>query len=174
MKSFTAETPHFSHQLIFICISFVLFFAFSFIDFRFLRRTDVIVSLFLFFCFLLVMLLFFGHTANGAQSWFNFGSFSFQPSDLMKLVLILVLAKYFSRRHVEIRNSKHIFISAVYALIPFLLVFFEPDFGSAMIIFFIWFGMTLASGIAKRHLLAVVGVGIASSIFLSRIKKPVL
>jgi rod shape determining protein RodA len=98
----------------------------------------------------------------GAKSWFNFGAFSFQPSDMMKLVLILILAKYFSRRHVEIRNIKHIFISALYAIVPFLLVFLQPDFGSAMIIFFIWFGMTLVSGIGKKHLLIVVGLGVIS------------
>lgn len=160
MKSFTSVTPYFSHQLVFIGISFFIFFAFSFVDFRFLRRTNVIVGIFLFFTFLLILLYFVGHTANGATSWFNFGFFSFQPSDLMKLVVILVLAKYFSRRHVEIRNIKHIFISALYAVIPFLLVFLQPDFGSAMIIFFIWLGMTLVSGIAKRHLLIVFGLGV--------------
>lgn len=160
MKSFTTDTPYFSHQVLFIGISFVIFFIFSFVDFRFLRRTDVLVSIFLFFILLLTAILFFGHTSNGARSWFDFGAFSFQPSDMMKLVLILVLAKYFSRRHVEIRNIKHIFISALYAIIPFLLVFLQPDFGSAMIIFFIWLGMTLVSGIGKRHLLVVLGLGL--------------
>lgn len=160
MKSFTSVTPYFSHQFLFIGISFLIFFLFSFIDFRFLRRTDILVVIYLLFIFMLLALIFLGHTSNGAKSWFDFGLFSFQPSDLMKLALILVLAKYFSRRHVEIRNIKHIFISALYAIVPFLIVFLQPDFGSAMIIFFIWFGMTLVSGISKRHLLLVMGVGI--------------
>ncbi len=159
MKSFTQETPFFSHQLLFIGLSFVIFFSFSFIDFRFLKRTDVLVSLFAFFSSLLILLFFAGHRTNGARSWFSFGGFSFQPSDVMTLVVIMMLAKYFSRRHVEIKNFKHIFISALYAMIPFLLVFLQPDFGSAVIIFFIWFGMTLVSGISKRHLLLVVGIG---------------
>jgi rod shape determining protein RodA len=77
-----------------------------------------------------------------------------------------MLAKYFSRRHVEIDNFKHIFISGIYALIPFLLVFFQPDFGAAIIIFFVWFGMTLVSGISKRHLLFVVGAGAVVFVFL--------
>jgi rod shape determining protein RodA len=108
----------------------------------------------------------FGHTAGGAQSWFSLGGFSFQPSDMMKLVVILMLAKYFSRRHIEIGNFKHIFISGLYALIPFILVFFQPDLGSAIIIFFIWFGMTLVSGISKRHLLIVMGGMIIAFVFL--------
>lgn len=159
MKSFTEDTPFFSHQLMWIAISFIVFFIFSYIDFRFLKRTDILVFLFLFFSGLLVLLFFIGSTINGAQSWFSFGGFSFQPSDMIKLVVILMLAKYFSRRHVEINDFKHIFISGLYAFIPLLLVFAQPDFGSAAIIFFIWFGMTLISGISKRHLLFVGAVG---------------
>jgi rod shape determining protein RodA len=166
MKSFTEETPFFSHQLIWIGISFVIFFILSNIDFRFLKRTEVLVALFSVFSGLLLLLFIAGKVSNGAQSWFDFGGFSFQPSDMMKLVVILMLAKYFSRRHVEIDNFKHIFISGIYALIPFLLVFLQPDFGGAMIIFFIWLGMMLVSGISKRHLLLVLGCGTIAFILL--------
>ena len=166
MKSFTGETSFFDRQLIWIGVSFIFFFFFSFIDFRFLKRTDVLVTLFLIFSSFLLLLFMFGHTAGGAQSWFSLGGFSFQPSDMMKLVVILMLAKYFSRRHIEIGNFKHIFISGLYALIPFILVFFQPDLGSAIIIFFIWFGMTLVSGISKRHLLIVMGGMIIAFVFL--------
>ncbi len=158
MKSFVpaeSEGNFFERQIIWILVSFVIFFIFSFIDFRFLKRTDILVFLFIFFSVILLLLFIVGTVANGAQSWFDFGGFSFQPADMMKLVLVLVLAKYFSRRHVEIRNIKHIFISGLYALVPFLLVLLQPDFGSAMIIFLIWFGMVLVSGISKRHLLLV-------------------
>lgn len=166
MKSFTETTPFYSHQLIWISISFVVMFFLSYIDFRFLKRTDVLVFLFLIFSGLLLLLFIVGHISNGAQSWFSFGGFSFQPSDMMKLVVILLLAKYFSRRHVEINNFKHILISGLYALIPFLLVFLQPDFGGAMIIFFIWMGMTLVSGISKRYLLLVLGMGVVAFVML--------
>jgi rod shape determining protein RodA len=166
MKSFTTETSYFSHQLVWIVISFVFLFVFSFVDFRFLKRTDVLVTLFSIFSGLLLLLFIFGHIAKGAQSWFSIGGFSFQPSDMMKLVVILMLAKYFSRRHIEIGNFKHILVSGLYAFIPFLLVFLQPDFGSAIIIFCIWFGMTLVSGISKKHLLIVVGVMAISFVIL--------
>ncbi len=166
MKSFTRETPFFSHQLIWILVSFIIFFSLSFIDFRFLKRTNVLVSIFAFFSGLLLLLFVTGHVSNGARSWFSFGIFSFQPADIMKLVVILMLAKYFSIRHVEINNFKHIFISGLYAFVPFLLVFLQPDFGSAIIIFLIWLGMILVSGISKKHLLLVFGAGIVAFIFL--------
>lgn len=160
MKSFTEATPYFSHQIVWIIISFSVFFIFSFIDFRFLKRTDVLVVLFSIFSFLLVLLFVFGHISNGAKSWFSLGGFSFQPSDMMKLVVVLMLAKYFSRRHVEIDNFKHIFISGLYAFIPFILVFLQPDFGSAIIILFIWIGMTLVSGISRKYFLLIAGAGV--------------
>ncbi len=158
MKSFTpAESSgdFFGRQIIWVAISFAVFLIFSFIDFRFLKRTDVLVFLFLLLSGILLLLVVVGSTGGGPKSWFNFGLFSFQPVDLMKLVLVLVLAKYFSRRHVEIRDFKHIFISGLYAFIPLILVLAQPDFGSAMVIMFIWFGMVLVSGISKKHLLLV-------------------
>lgn len=162
MKSFTENTPFFSHQLMWIGFCFVIFLVLSYSDFRFLKRTEVLVTIFGLFSLLLILLFIVGSVANGAQSWFSFGGFSFQPADMMKLVVILMLAKYFSRRHIEIGNFKHIFISGLYAFIPFVLVFLQPDFGSAIIILFIWIGMTLVSGISKKHFLIVVGLGIVS------------
>ena len=166
MTSFVGAENYFEKQSIFIVISVAVFFIFSVIDWRFLRRTDVLVGLFLFFSILLLVLFAVGHIANGAQSWFNLGGFSLQPSEMMKLVVILVLAKYFSRRHVEIAHVKHLLVSALYAMIPFFLVFLQPDFGSAIIIFLIWFGMTLVSGISRKHLLVVFGIGAIAFIIL--------
>ena len=163
MKSFTpleATTDFFGKQLLWVLISFAVFFIFSFIDFRFLKRTDVLVFLLLSLSFLLLVLTGLGHISHGAKSWFSFGFFSFQPVDLMKLVLVLVLAKYFSRRHVEIRDIKHIFISGFYAFIPLILVLLQPDLGSAMIVLFIWLGMVLVSGISKVHLFLVFMTGL--------------
>ncbi len=166
MSSFGGKGAFFEKQALWIVISFAVFFAFSFMDFRFLRRTGVIISLFAGGCGLLLFLFVLGSVFKGAQSWFNFGAFAFQPSDPMKLVLILVLTKYFSRRHMEIANIRHIIVSGVYAFIPFLLVALQPDFGSAVIIALIWFGMVLVSGISKKHLLLVFGLGIISGALL--------
>lgn len=159
MKSFApleGGADFFQKQIIWVLVSATVFFLFSFADFRLLKKTEVLVSLFLFFSFMLALLFILGHVSHGARSWFNFGFFYFQPADTMKLILVLILAKYFSRRHVEIHDIKHIFISGLYAAFPMFLVLFQPDFGSAMILFLIWLGMVLVSGIAKKHLLLVL------------------
>ncbi|MDP1689233.1 MAG: FtsW/RodA/SpoVE family cell cycle protein, partial [bacterium] len=165
MKSFILEENadnFFGKQIIWIILSLLVFFIFSLIDFRSLKRTNVIIFLYISLCLILLALFVLGSVAHGAKSWFDFGSFSFQPVDLMKLVLVIILAKYFSRRHVEIRNIKHIFISGLYVLIPFVLVLLQPDFGSAIIIFLIWLGMILVSGISKTHLFIVFISGVVA------------
>ncbi|MBI2618419.1 rod shape-determining protein RodA [Candidatus Kaiserbacteria bacterium] len=159
MNSFIGENYFFENQLVWTTVALTLFFLLSFVDFRFLRRTGVIVSLFVTSVALLLLIFIFGDIAKGAQNRFNFGAFAFQPADPIKLVIILLLAKYFSRRHIEIANIRHIFVSGFYAFIVFFLVLLQPDFGSAIIIALLWFGMVLVSGISKKHLLAVMLIG---------------
>lgn len=160
MYTFTGESILFEKQVLWIIIGLVVFFACSTIEFRFLRRTSVIMSCYAFVLTLLLLLFVLGHVSKGAQSWFRIGFAAFQPTDLVKIVVIALLAKYFSRRHVEIADFRHILISGIYAVIPFVLVLLQPDFGSAMVIFFIWFGMTIASGISKKHLALVGCIGL--------------
>jgi rod shape determining protein RodA len=169
MKSFTpaeGSDVFFNKQIIWILLGFLVFLIFSFIDFRFLKRTDVLVFLYLISSFILISVFVFGIISHGAESWLDFGFFSFQPADAMKLVLVLILAKYFSRRHVEIRYVKHIFISFFYAFVPLVLILMQPDFGSAMIVGFIWLGMVLVSGISKKHLFFVFTSGVLIFTFL--------
>lgn len=162
MNSFTGDGFFFSKQLVWIAISTFSLFIASVIDWRFLRRTDVSASIFLVSCIVLLLLFIAGSIFKGAKSWFDFGSFAFQPVDFAKLALIVVLAKYFSRRHIEIANIRHILTSGFYAFLIFILVFLQPDFGSSIIVFLIWFTMVLFSGISKKHLLAVLMIGLAS------------
>jgi len=166
MNSFSGDQHFFIRQSVWILIAVVVFFVSASIDWRFIRRTRVLVSLFVFTIGILLLLFGLGHMVKGAQSWFSLGTFSFQPSDLAKVVTILILAKYFSRRHIEIANIKHIFVSGIYAFIIFMLVLLQPDFGGAVIIFLVWFGMLLISGISKRHFFAVVLVGTTSVLLM--------
>jgi rod shape determining protein RodA len=162
MSDFDTSDSYFLKQSIWITIAIVAYILTSFIDYRFLKRTLTVMLVYGAGLGILTLLFVLGHVSKGAQSWFSFGGFSFQPSDIMKLVVIIVLAKYFSRRHVEIANVRHIIVSAIYTIIPFILIALQPDFGSAMIVLGLWFGLVLVSGISKKHLFAVLFLGIAS------------
>src|SRR3989344_769687 len=166
MNSFAGENTFFERQLIWIAISITLFLALSFVDFRFLRRTDIVVIIFSVSVTLLSILLLKGEAIKGARSWFDFGVLSFQPVDLAKLSLILLLAKYFSRRHIEIAHIRHIIVSGLYAGMIFFLVLLQPDFGSAIIILLVWLGMVLISGISKKHLSLVLFGGAVAVVIL--------
>lgn len=161
-----SPSPFFSKQLLWLSLSLAVFFAAGFLDWRFLRRSDVLFACFLAGAALLLLLLAAGTAVKGAQSWFDFGPFSVQPVEIVKLILILVLAKYFSRRHIEIAHIRHILVSGFYALVLFVLVLLQPDFGGAIVIACIWLGMVLLSGISKKHLLAVMLIGVLSGLFL--------
>jgi rod shape determining protein RodA len=128
-------------------------------DYRLLRTGNTVFYFFLSILVLLVLVLFVGEITLGAQSRFDLGFFSLQPSDPAKLILIIVLAKYFAKRHEQIGDFKHIIISGIYSLLIIGLVLIQPDFGSAVILSCVWLGMVLVSGIKIKHLLTVGLVG---------------
>ncbi len=159
MSSFQGDDSYFWKQGVWIIFSLSIFFVASLFEYRFLKQTRVVMTLYVLLLFLLSLLFVLGHVSKGAESWFHVGGVAFQPIDLMKVVLVIVLAKYFSRRHIEIANIRHIIVSFVYMLIPAALVILQPDFGSAMVLFAIWLGLVFVSGISIRHLLVVIAIG---------------
>ena len=156
MHSFSKESLFFERQIIWLLISVGVFFLFSLIDWSFLRRSGVVITIFLISCFFLFLVFFLGSVIKGSERWISFGFFNFQPSDPAKIALIILLAKYFSRRHVEIAHFKHIIVSGAYAFLLFILIFLQPNLSSSIIIFIIWFGMVMVSGIARKHIFFVL------------------
>jgi len=161
MNSFNGTDPFFVRQLIWIAAGVGIFFVASKIDWRFLRNSGVAASIYGVLMVPLLFLLLLGTAVKGARSWLSIGTLGIEPVEFVKLALIIALAKYFSRRHIEIRNFRHILVSGAYAAIVFVLVALQPDFGGAIIIFLLWLGMVLVSGISWRHLLTVLFVGIS-------------
>lgn len=159
MYSHVGDNEFFNRQLIWIAAATIALLMAMVPDYRFLRMGNTAFFLYLFTIGLLLLVLMIGEITLGAQSRFDLGFFSFQPSDPAKLVLIIVLAKYFAKRHELIGDFRHIIVSGMYALGIFGLVFIQPDFGSAIILFFVWLGMVLVSGIKLRHLLTVFLLG---------------
>ncbi len=161
-----------SRQLLWLAIAFCVYLVLSAFDMRFLRRTPVVMALYVLAFLLLAALLLFVEPVMGARAWFSFGPISFQPADLAKLALIVLLAKYLSRRHVEIGDLRHIIISGAYAFTLMLLILVEPDMGNAIIFGALWLGMMLISGISKKHLaaLGLIGLVIASALWFGGLK----
>lgn len=159
MYSHVGENLFFNRQILWITVAVFMMGAAMIPDYRMLRTGNSAFYLYVVTVSMLLLVLVVGEVTLGAQSRFDLGLFSLQPSDPAKVILILVLAKYFAKRHEMIGDFKHIIISGTYALLIFGLVFIQPDFGSAIILFFVWLGMVLVSGIKIQHLISVFLIG---------------
>ena len=104
---------------------------------------------------LLVLILFSGSSASGAQRWIGLGPFSFQPSEISKLALIIVLSSFLNgRRKINSVWEAAGFISMVG--LPFLLIFKQPDLGTALSFLAILIGMLAASDASPKLLILLV------------------
>lgn len=159
MDTFGVGTSIAPRQLMMFAIAVVMYCVLASLDLRLLRRKEVVTAAYALAFVLLTVLLLAAHKVMGARSWFTFAGFSFQPADLGKLALIMLLSKYLSRRHVDIAQVKHVIISGLYAAVLILLVLLQPDLGTAVILGSVWLGLMLVSGISKKHLLLVGLVG---------------
>lgn len=158
--SFAQDRSFFYKQLIFIISGFFLILIFALLDYRFFRNHPrLLIILYIFSILLLIGVLIFGREIRGALSWFRIGAFSFEPVELAKLVMILILAQYFSLRHIELYRIRHIIASGIYIVIPTFLIFFQPDLGSAMILVFLWLGIMIIAGIKLRQLIVLFLIG---------------
>ncbi len=147
----------FIKQLIFFIIGIIISLAISYFPCEILKTRGVFVF---FLYFLSLILLFstslFARAKRGVEGWLDFKYFDVQPVELMKITLLLVLAKYFATRQLQIFRLKTIFISCLYILAPVFLTVKQPDLGSAAILVIIWFGVAFLSGIKLKHFLIFI------------------
>lgn len=109
---------------------------------------------------LLILVLVLGQTISGSKRWLGYGSFSIQPAELFKLILILTLARFFSERRIRQMGWIDVFQLAVLAGIPFLLILVEPDLGTALTFFPILLVGVWLAGIRWKILATLVLTGL--------------
>ncbi|MDD5531504.1 MAG: rod shape-determining protein RodA [Syntrophales bacterium] len=129
------------------------------IDYRLINQYSY--PIYIFSIALLVVLFLFGEITLGTQRWFVIAGFSFQPSELVKLTLILALSKYFCVQEIEgDYNLRRLWLPAVMVVFPFLLIMKQPDLGTAMVLIITFVSMVLFVGIRLRSLITVVTSGL--------------
>lgn len=150
----SGDFTNFYKQSVFLGIGFFLLLGLSFFDWRLFRESSAFI-LILYFMSLagLVGLYFFGSLNRGVRTWYNIGPITLDPIELLKPVLIVLLAKYFSSRHVAMYQIRHILLTGLYVGLPAILIFFQPNLGPCLVIFALWIGMLIVSGIKMRHFL---------------------
>lgn len=147
------------HQLAFAAAGLLVFFAAARTDYRtWAKLTPWLYGLMI---TLLLVVLLFSKAVLGAQRWIDFGFFQFQPSEFAKLILIVVLARFFADHYDQLHRVRYLALSLVYLGVPMLLVMKQPDLGTALVLVAIWLGMALVSRIRKLHLVVLAGLGLA-------------
>lgn len=147
-----ADHTLFRKQIVLAIVGFGVLLVVAFANYRYLKNWTMPVLVFYGISVaLLASTLWFSEIRN-IRAWIVVGGYQFEPSELVKLALVILMAKYFSQRHVHIRQFRHIVVSGIYCAIPAAIVLLQPDLGSAAIIVIVWAAMLLSVGINKRHL----------------------
>jgi len=155
------DFSNFNKQAIFFAIGIALMFLLSFFDWRIFQENSYLILILYFLCLAgLAGLFFFAPEIRGIKSWYKVGPVSIDPIEFTKIVLIIILAKYFSTRHVEMYQIRHILLSGLYVLLPAVLIFLQPDLGSVLILVALWLGILIISGIKMRHFLILLLCGL--------------
>lgn len=145
-------------QFVALAIGAVVFTVLAFSNYRFLRSYSLV--LYVLAILLLIGVLFFGTTIRGTTGWFTMFGFGFQPVELVKLILVIVLARYFAERARRRIGIREIVESGLIAVVPSILVLMQPDLGSAMVLLAAWVLLLLVTGVKKSHLVALMALAV--------------
>lgn len=144
-------------QIIFLGIGIFLMFLLSFFDWRGLKDNPYLILILYLLCLVALLgLFFFAPEVRGVKRWYKIAGFAIDSIEFTKIVLIIILAKYFSTRHVEMYQIKHILLSGFYFLPPAILVFFQPELGQVIILVLLWVGILIISGISFKRFLILI------------------
>lgn len=146
-------------QIIYILVGFAIAIFLTILDYRNFRNFSIVLYAVL--LILLVLVLFFGDRTFGASRWIDLKIFQLQPSEIGKLIIVLFLARIFAENHKDF-NFRHFLYAFAIVLVPVLLIFRQPDFGTAMVIFFGLIILLFFSSIKK-----IILIGIMISLILS-------
>lgn len=164
IHSATANFPKYAgsdmRQLIFYAMGFLIAVGATLFDYRIVLKSwhvlyGIGVSL-------LILVYFFGAVINGARGWFKLGSLSFQPAEIVKIVLIIGIAYIMGRRQGDrLTFSQDLLPIGAFAFLPFMLVMIQPDLGNAIIYLVIVLGMLWIGNVKYSHVIAGLTVVVA-------------
>ena len=164
LYSATATMSNGSHNLIYIkqiiwfCAGFIIMVMAFMINYKLLDQWADI--LYIFCIILLLSVLIFGKCIAGSRRWLVFGPFSIQPSEMAKITIIIVLAKYYSNvASPKGLEFKELVKPLVYTGIPFFLIVKQPDLGTALLLAFIAVAMTIFVKIERKTFFCLLGSG---------------
>lgn len=165
LRSIGAEL--FTQQLGWAVLAILVIFIFAHIDWRALAAYKwIIVGIYFMALALLLLTYLFAPTIRNTRAWLVIGPAQFQVSEFVKVALIIFFAYFFSKRHVGIARLSTIIRPFLYFLVPAVLILAQPDMGTVIVLFCIWVGFLVVSGLPWKHILVgflivMVAVGVS-------------
>ena len=144
-------------QAIYLTVGLVGMFTLAFIDYR--VYSALRWPIWVFTIAMLAVVSVIGLETHGAVRWIDLRVFLFQPSELSKLLLVLVVAKYMADHEKEMTRWRVLALSLVFVAVPLVLVYLQPDLGTAIVIAATWGVMALAAGMKLRDVLVILAIG---------------
>lgn len=155
------------NQAVFFSIGLVLLYIISKIDYMYYFKK---ANFFLISCFILLILVLIpgiGTVRNGSRSWFGIGSFGIQPSEFMKLALIIFTAKYLCVKEKDLKDVKKGVLPILgIVLLVFGLIMLQPDFGTGMILCMSIIGMLFVGGVNFKFFFKLGAIGAIGIVLL--------
>lgn len=149
-------------QLMKILVGLVVFFVVAFSNIKTWIKSAYLI--YILALFMIIMVTFVGHTGMGAQRWLNLGFIHIQPSEFIKIALVMALARYFAwMNSTELTQIKHYIMPIVLLLVPFGLVVAQPDLGTAISMALITIGIFYIVGAPKKWFIIAFILGILAA-----------
>ncbi len=170
--SSSGATAPYLKQGLFFGVGFIAFLVVISVDYQELLFWNY--PFYVLIIFLLIIAYFIGHTANGSQRWINLGFFKLQPSEPAKLMMVIALASYYSRKEVMDGYSlKQLIIPILLTALPFVLILLQPDLGTAMMLGIIFVSMTVFVRLKMSTYITLGSAGIVMILFAwEKVLKP--
>jgi rod shape determining protein RodA len=151
----------FKKQVIWMCGGLVVICVCLPVDYKYFEKSGVIIYLFCVAC--LVGVLFWGKNVGGSTRWLSVGPFTVQPSEIMKVALIFILASVYAGRVTEEGlGFKELFKPVLLCAVPFFLIVRQPDLGTAMLLLLIAGSMTLFVKLQRKVFFTCAGAALAA------------
>jgi rod shape determining protein RodA len=149
---------HAIRQLVFALIGIVLMFLTASIDYRY--WASVSKTLYVLTAFVLLMLNVVAAAVFGSARWFNLLLINIQPSEIAKIVMVLVLADFFTRHQDQMGDVKWILRSFILTMGITIWILLQPNLSTAIVLVVLWFALLWAAGLRIKFLLIVAGIGL--------------
>jgi rod shape determining protein RodA len=146
---------YFEHQLVFAGMGVIFMILFSFLDYRFLRAAAYPVYLVSLILLLFLFITPLGKSVLGSTRWLSLGFFQFQPSELFKLVGLLMVVRICDQPEL---NWRHFILALIVVLLPVILVLKQPDFGTALMLAVMSGAVIFSAGFKKTFIFILVGI----------------